>query len=236
MSGRILLVVILFAATATLPAAAETLDTQPLIDFTATRFTGEPWQLNSGGGTVTAEWFINAPPDTPSFDARGVFEFDIQSIPAGSTITSATLNLEVVSFQQDTDPPYLEFFGYVGNGSADLTDPDETVGAQKIGSYAPLTFALGPISVPLATDYIQSIAHEAFLGIVMWQSVDKASVDVSSLENAGSGAPATLSITFAPPVPEPSSLAALCGMALAAAALACRRRHRGRAARGDQPG
>ena len=230
MSGRLFLAVILWGAAAALPAGAETLDTQPLFDVTATRWTGEPWLLIGTGGTVTAELAISNQPENPSFEARGVFEFDIQSIPPGASIESAMLNLDVTSFAQDGEPPFLEFYGYVGNGSADVEDPNNTAESQRIGTYSPIT-ALGPITVPLAPGYIESIAHEAFLGIVMWQGADKASTSVSSLENPTSGTAAMLSITFSGAVvPEPSSLAALWGMAVAAAAIMHRRRKRGRAA------
>ena len=80
------------------------------------------------------------PPNDLSSEARGIFEFDLRSILPGASIQSATLNLNVVSFTKDAEEPFLEFYGYAGDGSADIEDPNNV--SDLISSHAPMTFAV----------------------------------------------------------------------------------------------
>ena len=157
----------------------------------------------------------------PSNISDGLFEFDLSSLPSDAVVTSVELlfrTAAAISNTSGTAP--VEFFGYTGNGTIELSD--ESAAATSVASAAfPTTFVNGDsVSVPLSNlAIIDSVLTDAntsdFFGI---RSETENFVDfrVDSLESTDpNAAPARLRLTYqTAAVPEPSSLAVVGALGL----------------------
>jgi len=79
--------------------------------------------------------------------SRGLFEFDLSGIPAGGTITAATLLLTTSSLISNTSSPApMYYYSYTGNGLVELADYSIAAIQVAAGSYA-----TGSSGVPVNT-------------------------------------------------------------------------------------
>jgi|GEM_PF-2234808 len=110
--------------------------------------------VNSTSATISNRWFN--PPTTPAQE-RGIFEFDLRDIAAGSTIDSASFAFHVQSFTSgDGVYPRFVLRAYAGDGAitlADATAPAITLGTGEIRS-------LGVNSVEVDAAVIQSLVGQ----------------------------------------------------------------------------
>ena len=150
-------------------------------------------------------------------DSRGVMEFPLSGVPAGSRIDSAVLRFDVLaSFSlPDEGSPEVEFRGEAGDGRIELEEFSQPQGpppadpfAAVIGGTAVLN--LGVHSVPLDTRILQSLVGRASHFRVT-AGDGNGSVTIRSAEGAArsDGTAPTLVLTFTPPaqpVPAPPPL------------------------------
>ncbi len=166
-----------------------------------------------GKTLFTAEEDIRTLMSGPSNISDGLFEFDLSSLPSDAVVTSAELLFRTaagISNSSGTAP--VEFFGYTGNGTIELSD--ESAAATSVASTAfPTTFVNGDsVSATLSNlAVIDSVLTDAntsdFFGV---RSETENFVDfrVDSLESTDlNAAPTRLRLTYqTSAVPEPSSL------------------------------
>ncbi len=103
-------------------------------------------------------------------DKRSILEFSLASVPSGSPITAATLDLDVSVYTFLPDVfPVVPVFGYEGDGIADVDDAAVT--ADLLGASAPIT-DLGPISIELDVDFIAALIDDSatHLGLMLMGS------------------------------------------------------------------
>jgi hypothetical protein len=120
-------------------------------------------QLTLNSTQVTTQ----AATSTGSFgEARGIFEFDVASIPDGAVIQSAVLTVEVQG-QSGTTPMDIDFFAFLGNGSVETIDA--TQAGTAIGQLTTTPGIEGLKSVPVVLDagLLQSLVESGdFVGFV----------------------------------------------------------------------
>ncbi len=136
-------------------------------------------------GLITQQ-ILSDDPNVPSIDKRGVFEFPLASVPSGSTITAATLELNVSSTQSGVIP----VIGYAGDGVADVGDVAVT--ANQLGMSDIIT-QTGSHFVDLDVEYITGlIDNSTHLGLLLMGDATGAEVAFGSLGVE----PAVLSLSF----------------------------------------
>jgi MYXO-CTERM domain-containing protein len=166
---------------------------------------------------------------TVAADKRGIYEFDLSSLPTGSVITGATLKLMLNSQISNVGavPATITFSGFTGNGTIEAAD--YYTGATQLAQETyPTDATRAPIGTLLSialTDLtaVQAASDSAgrYLGIRSSTTQTGVTFSVRSLENTTSGSVApTLELEFAS-APEPSlTVLGMVGMA----ALGMRRR------------
>ncbi len=177
-------------------ATADTISLTP-VDAQAITEDGVVWTIDPDSLGLNASRF-----DTIPLQRRGLMEFPLDAIPAGSTIISASFSANVWTFTHPPDPVLL-LHGYAGDGILDLADA--TRPTNQIGASDPVT-ALGPIELSISPTYIESLlGASTHLGV--WTMVEEAgqcAIDATDAHDLF-GAPApTLTIEF---VPEPTTVA-----------------------------
>ncbi|MGZ8449579.1 MAG: hypothetical protein ACXWWV_08310, partial [Candidatus Deferrimicrobiaceae bacterium] len=118
--------VILLACLAVLcgqPAEAATISLNPVDDgYALSVYTTNNWDdLDTGSDEL--EVYIGD--IIATVEARSALEFDISTVPSGSTIQSATLYLYARSFDEN-----IGVYGYVGEGEITEADFDDNIGPQ----------------------------------------------------------------------------------------------------------
>ncbi|MHC5110032.1 MAG: hypothetical protein ACYTHJ_09150 [Planctomycetota bacterium] len=136
------------------------------VDGEATSTNGSSFVIEPG------EHFIAVDRSTISnTDSRGILEFHITGgVPANARIVEATLDIDIagLSFFPDVSYPFIEVYGYAGNGILESMDADmidDLIGvSQPITSQDPLTISL------TNTEFIESLAAggSTFLGLVLY--------------------------------------------------------------------
>ncbi|MHC4180197.1 MAG: hypothetical protein ACYSWU_22055, partial [Planctomycetota bacterium] len=122
---------------------------------------------HGGSVVVDGESAVNVQQvDFADVDRRGVLEFDLGQIPDQATITSATLELDIVTITSSGDVyPMLDLHGYAGNGTLEIADGQ--VPPNLIGQSGPI-LDLGVISIDLDTDYTESLLSTTdYLGLLV---------------------------------------------------------------------
>lgn len=162
------------------------------IDAQAETQNGQNWTITPGSSSLNASRFAST-----ALERRGVLEFALVGIPAGSTIQSAVFNYTIGTFTSGAgNAAAIEFHGYAGNGVPEVADA--TVPFNLIGTSAPVT-ALGPGSTTLDPAYIQSRIGVSPLGIMMYQqTISRQAAINSSVWPVTTDRP-RLTITFTPP-------------------------------------
>jgi len=118
-------------------------------------------------------------------------EFPLGSVPDGAEITAAEFKLDATSSFTMT----INALGYAGDGLASLSD--EFIATTQIGSKFGGITAAGDISIPLNTDFIDSLldAH-THLGLRLVSATAGPFVNIAATEHA-TGFEPTLLLTFA---------------------------------------
>lgn len=139
-------------------------------------------------GLITQQ-ILSSDPNVPTIDKRGALEFPLISVPSGSTITAATLELNVSS----TESGVIPVTGYAGDGVADVGDVAVT--GNQLGASGLITQA-GIHLINLEADFITGlIGTSTHLGLLLMGDAGGAEVAFGSLGIE----PAVLSITFGTP-------------------------------------
>ncbi len=194
-------------------AKASTVSLAPSLDALAD-FSDGGSVLVDGGSTINVQ---NV--DFANVDRRGVMEFNISSIPDGSTIVSATLALDIIVKTSSSDSnPILQLHGYSGNGTAEIADGQ--VPSNLIGQSDPI-LNLEMINIDIDAEYVESLLSGSdYLGLLAVNNDNYQQAGFVTLEGAiaGSRYAPVLTIEY---VPEPATLSILAmgGLAL----LKCKR-------------
>ncbi|MHC4396417.1 MAG: hypothetical protein ACYS1A_12255 [Planctomycetota bacterium] len=136
------------------------LEAAPVLDAQVDFSNGES-NLVDGETSILVQNFAFA-----EIDRRGVLEFNISTIPDRATITSATLELDIILKSGSGDnQPILYLHGYEGNGTLEIADGQ--VPLNLIGQSAPI-LALEVITINLDPDYIGSLLTITnYLGLLL---------------------------------------------------------------------
>lgn len=114
----------------------------------------------SDGPTLHTTDFLEAYHGVDGFITRTFIEFDISSIPDGSEIGSASLQLTQIGGDLGTT---IDIYGYVGDGAVTLSDAPA---GSQIDSFEPV---LGVNTIDLSTTYIRDRvnAGDTILGLAL---------------------------------------------------------------------
>lgn len=177
---------------------AQTLYVQPALVGIGndTDFNGH-WDWMSPGCCMA----YNGLPST--YNYRSAIEFDLQNIPAGAVLQSATLFIQYDGAAGWPDNT-LQFNQYIGNGALDLGD------FEQINQIGPLLNSFGPgdgtlwYKVPV-TPIVNSFRSNSqrYLGVMIQNTVSTQTLLREPY----------LSVTY---VPEPATLGLLCGFMVSA--------------------
>ncbi len=175
-----------------LPTGSTTVQKQPVVDAQAT-LGGSTYSITDGGTSISVQKV-----DFASIDRRGILEFNISDIPAGSNITSAHLDLYLNSFGSSPPSyPSLPIYGYAGNGTAEPADATRT--ATKIAQTNEIK-STGAFSIDLDTNFIKSLLGTGSrFGILMVGSSTQDGISFVTTESTSFTKP-SLSLTYLPAV------------------------------------
>ncbi|MEZ5384257.1 MAG: DNRLRE domain-containing protein [Prosthecobacter sp.] len=150
-------------------------------------------------------------------DIRGIYEFDLASIPGGSTITGATLSLTLSGTLSNTggNPVTVTFYGYTGNGTIEFTDFLEIASVVATETYPSDSGNRPPIGTTFSINLTDLTALQAasdsgtrYFGIVT-DTHNFATYSIYSSEAAvAEGLKPSLTVNYVPE-PGPGSLVCL---------------------------
>ncbi len=138
-----------------------------------------------------------------ALEYRGILEFDIGSIPVGSSVTAASVTffislLETAWGGGATYAPEIQFYGYEGDGLLSVADAIET--GVLLGSSGPIE-SPGWWTVDIAPDYVESIlGADSYLGLLAYPNGDE-NLDCNIGSSEGVFDPAELNLTYTAPDP-----------------------------------
>ena len=148
---------------------------------------------------------------------HSIYEFDLSTIPTGSTLNSASLNLTTAALISNTGSVAdVDFLAFTGDGT--ITTADFAESAIQVASEAFTAGGAGPPSgTQLTVSFsnlspLQSVIDDAGsnFAAVRTETVNFVTLQIHSLENTGSFDVPTLNFDFTPAVvPEPTSLSML---------------------------
>lgn len=195
----------------------ERLEVTPAVDVQVeTTTAGAMWNMTDSASLLVADRH-----DSNDTEKRGIIEFDISEIQPGATIQSAMLEFDVGMYT--SDGPWLDFYGYSGDGLAGFDD------INQLGSLVATSREiddLGQMTVSLDMAFLESIAGADYLGLVMRQGNDGSQAGITPSEGSYLVLPPTLTIDFTNAIPEPSTLAGLVSLVLAGLVILWRNRRR----------
>lgn len=186
-------------------SSAATVDLTPTVDGHVDFNGGTAFAVfDTGNFTITHRDGINNV-------RNAVYEFDLASLPDGSTIDAVRLYLTLNSAIQNTagGNASITFSGYAGDGAVTVADHQNTTAGTTltskefvVGTLAGtlLEIDLGAASLSLIENLLPSD-----LLTVRTHTVDGVTFNIASLENGAGRAPALLVIEYTP-VPLPGAL------------------------------
>lgn len=174
-----------------------TLSTTPLVDGELDLVNGGTYSVLAGNTSINVQEIGFA-----SIDRRGALEFDLRGLPAGATITSASIrfNVNVLTSGGAGSPSMPRIFGYQGDGT--ITAADATGASVLLGTGAATD--LGTNTIALDAAAIQALlSNSSTLGLLVRGDTAFHQFGFSTLASSQvAGVPASLSIAYS--VPEPS--------------------------------
>ena len=182
-----------FFATAA-PPGPQTATLTPYVDALASLNSGS-FVVTDGESSIGTQYLPIA-----GVDRRGIVEYDLSQIPRGSTISSASLELNVssITFNGLGEYPSPRIYSYTGDGNA--TPADATQTASLLLETIPITL-LGIHTFDLDPVFFQTQVNlESYAGLLIRGSENGQQMQFRTSEFAAS--PPRLALTFTPP-PEP---------------------------------
>ena len=188
-----------------------TIDAGPIVEATAIRSgTGSFSLLNQQFDAFNDRAYERA-----DETRRGLIEYHLGGIPAGATVTAASLVVNADGFAGTGAP---QVFGYRGDGVADASDALSTL---LLGTGAPFAGYVDDQVIALDPALVQSLlADGSILGVTLRAAVDGTTVGYATRDNPFGEAATRLRVTYSF-VPEPASLATIASVGVL---LAVRRR------------
>lgn len=182
-------------------------------NLTGTSFSVSRESLYVASGSVEGGTIAGIPIDRP--ETRAFYEFDIGnlSLAPNTIITSAVLNTPFINLEIAYRFLYLDLYGYVGNGTPDLSDFNAGVkiAQQNATLYSPYPYfpRFGELKFDVTNFVKERVSNgDAFAGL----GIRIGSLNYMSYPNSGSvnlrsydGQEPTLTIETEP-VPEPTAI------------------------------
>jgi hypothetical protein len=182
-----------FFATAA-PPGQQLITLAPTIDAEAV-LSNEGIEINETGSTI-----VTRISQLSGNDHRGILEFDLSDVPRGSTIDSASLQLQVVGIDYSGDDfPQRLIYGYPGDGI--ITPADATEATTLVHGTGPIT-STGIKTFDIDPEFFESIAGTVdYAGLLIKSGANGRLVQFAANETLGF-TPPSLTISYTPP-PEP---------------------------------
>jgi uncharacterized delta-60 repeat protein len=167
----------------------------PSVDAMAESLDGKPFVLTDGGDSINVFRTSDG-----SIERRGIFEFDLSTIPPNARILAARYDLDISTFTYSGgNYPKVGLYAYAGDN--ELSPADVDLSSSMIGSSGSIT-ALGPISVQLDCGIIQNLVADRIpaLGLVGYAELPNYQADFWASEAQGlMGSPPTFVIDYSLP-------------------------------------
>jgi hypothetical protein len=193
------------------PAWAAQVVLSPVVDAQAETQNGTTWTVDTASDSLNASRFQGL-----ALERRGIAEYSLAAIPAGSRIDSASIRFDINTFTEQTGnvPPVIIFNGYPGEGAATVADATRPL--MEIGRSPDIT-DLTTYTAPLSASFIQSILNAGpgtALGLLTTQGTQNLQAAFYSTEFAPLAGTIPAQITINYTVPEPGAIGlVLCGAA-----------------------
>ncbi len=179
-----------FLATAA-PPGLQTMTLTPYVDALA-RLNSGAYTITDGESSIGTQYLPIA-----AVDRRGILEFDFSQIPRGSTVSSASLELNVSSYTYNSlgEYPSPRIYNYAGDGIATVDDATRT--ESLLLETEPIT-TLGIQSFDLDPAFFQTqINLQTYGGLLIRGSENGQQMQFRTSEFAAT--PPKLTLTFTPP-------------------------------------
>jgi hypothetical protein len=188
-------------------AQAATLNIKTSFDVLASAPGDSNFVLTDGAGSVNVQQFLLA-----NVDRRGLLAFDLAALPAGATITAASIDFDLNTITSSAGSfPQVRLYAHTDEGVAEVSDALNIT--TLVGTGDPVA-NLGPTTVNLDAGAVQSVlGGGSFLEITALGSANFQQFGFETLELSVASA-ATLNLTYVVPVPEPATLSLLVPAAL----------------------
>ncbi|HEX8523174.1 MAG TPA: PEP-CTERM sorting domain-containing protein [Tepidisphaeraceae bacterium] len=178
-----------------------TISAKPTVDAEAESPTSSNFVVTDGDYSVNTMYY-----PAGQIDRRGIIEFDLGAIPAGSVLSNATIQFYVNALTTGSGQfPQPLIYGYAGNG---VLDPSDATATSTLLAIAPQVTTTGLVTFNLNAAQIQSLRNQSqFLGIMVRGSANSNQFGFDTREAAAAFNSTAPTLTFNYSVPEPGALA-----------------------------